>query len=549
TTLRKSLQKESQQINHSLQYKELYIENGIVLEANGKHLSLKETQALIIIKDQQLGSTILIDTKQYLILVLTQACSNCFQANQKWKIAKLELTVKYISKCQEYKSYMTFNNKAEGMNYTLAYTTARLFRGVTRHALQNILASFGITSQICEKTYNIYQNRLFLQIVDGAKKSAELALRQCIEFINLSENSEFSTQEIFDQNKDNLDTNFNYQVVKKFSIKFDTSWNHCRNANQRSKEDLDSNKTLGHIPIVNRVFADLKHVSKNIQKNLTGCCLKDPNEKTPTEEDLRYIQVEGLIKYLQNDHSDCWNKYHNNESYRTMMAKIRAFSENIDFSEEDYYNISLLENERSNQQAINIKKIHERNKQRATKYIANCKELAEFDFNQTTFVLIQLAAKKIFRYKQLRNGQLEAIYNYIDQQKDTLVLVKTGDNLQINLAKFSVIRGNILICQELQFEVYKKKDKETEIIKQLIDLIDKVKEGLIIIYCARKKDCDNLLDLLLQHLDLIILDIFYSKIQGETKKNTLCKWRKKKTRIMIATIAFGIGMDIDDIRL
>ncbi|KAF0479672.1 hypothetical protein F8M41_023801 [Gigaspora margarita] len=48
TTLRKSLQKESQQINYSLQYKELYIENGIVLEANGKHLSLKETQALIV---------------------------------------------------------------------------------------------------------------------------------------------------------------------------------------------------------------------------------------------------------------------------------------------------------------------------------------------------------------------------------------------------------------------------------------------------------------------------------------------------------------------
>ncbi|RIB20772.1 hypothetical protein C2G38_2302615 [Gigaspora rosea] len=104
-----------------------------------------------IIKDQQIGSTILVDTKQYLTLVLTQACSNCFQANQKWKIAKLELTVKYISKCLECKSYMTFNNEAEGMNYTSAYATAGLVGGVTRHALQNILASFGITSQICEK--------------------------------------------------------------------------------------------------------------------------------------------------------------------------------------------------------------------------------------------------------------------------------------------------------------------------------------------------------------------------------------------------------------
>jgi len=31
--------------------------------------------------------------------------------------------------------------------------------------------------------------------------------------------------------------------------------------------DLDSNKTLGNIEIVNQIFADLKHITKNIQKN------------------------------------------------------------------------------------------------------------------------------------------------------------------------------------------------------------------------------------------------------------------------------------------
>ena len=32
--------------------------------------------------------------------------------------------------------------------------------------------------------------------------------------------------------------------------------------------DLDSNKTLGNVGIVNQIFADLKHVTKNIRKNL-----------------------------------------------------------------------------------------------------------------------------------------------------------------------------------------------------------------------------------------------------------------------------------------
>ena len=32
--------------------------------------------------------------------------------------------------------------------------------------------------------------------------------------------------------------------------------------------DLDSNKTLGNVAVVNQIFADLKHVTKNIRKNL-----------------------------------------------------------------------------------------------------------------------------------------------------------------------------------------------------------------------------------------------------------------------------------------
>ena len=32
--------------------------------------------------------------------------------------------------------------------------------------------------------------------------------------------------------------------------------------------DLDSNKTLANVPIVSQIYADLKHASKNIRKNL-----------------------------------------------------------------------------------------------------------------------------------------------------------------------------------------------------------------------------------------------------------------------------------------
>ena len=32
--------------------------------------------------------------------------------------------------------------------------------------------------------------------------------------------------------------------------------------------DLDSNKTLENVAVINQIFADLKHVTKNICKNL-----------------------------------------------------------------------------------------------------------------------------------------------------------------------------------------------------------------------------------------------------------------------------------------
>jgi len=32
-------------------------------------------------------------------------------------------------------------------------------------------------------------------------------------------------------------------------------------------DDLDSNKTLTNVPIISEIYVDLKHASKNIQKN------------------------------------------------------------------------------------------------------------------------------------------------------------------------------------------------------------------------------------------------------------------------------------------
>jgi hypothetical protein len=120
--------------------------------------------------------------------------------------------------------------------------------------------------------------------------------------------------------------------------------------------DLDTNKTLSNVPLVHQIYADLKHITRNIRKNLgeyiivitaflnhkretnkthspslankkyamwqkfeqqimrhyRGCMITagirkdDPNVETPSEAELRKVQMQGLVQHLTNDHSLCW---------------------------------------------------------------------------------------------------------------------------------------------------------------------------------------------------------------------------------------------------
>jgi hypothetical protein len=118
--------------------------------------------------------------------------------------------------------------------------------------------------------------------------------------------------------------------------------------------DLDTNKTLASIPFVHQIYADPKHITRNIRKNLSvhmqksqlkkaftksyfpltankkyghwqkfeqhimhhfcsctitaGLNADNPEVKTPLESKLREVQVKRLINHLTDDHSMCWSE-------------------------------------------------------------------------------------------------------------------------------------------------------------------------------------------------------------------------------------------------
>ncbi|CAG8685261.1 13093_t:CDS:2, partial [Funneliformis caledonium] len=145
-------------------------------------------------------------------------------------------------------------------------------------------------------------------------------------------------------------------------------------------EDLDFNKTLANILIVSEIYADIKHASKNIRKNLymyiqhimryfneyvftAGLKKKNNEPDTLVNEKLRYIQVES--------HNEVFN-----------LKILRFVDKRIDFwaSYKAQHVLDIIDKNESLNHIIEV--VHKYNQERATNYSNERKELQEFDFSQ-----------------------------------------------------------------------------------------------------------------------------------------------------------------------
>ncbi|UZO20938.1 uncharacterized protein OCT59_013347 [Rhizophagus irregularis] len=341
-----------------------------------------ESKVSNLIQESNIGTTMLINTDQFLRLVLSQPCSQCFtmlDSKRQYSVCSIGFTFKVSITCDCGK-YTEYSNETSS-NFSLAVASSGLVGGINRQSLEMILATLGITQQLTKKSHHENQKKIFHPICKKAEESANKALRLTCEYIK--------------------------QINEKIlPVSFDVSWSHVRNANQASREfifskkldgyphrpilgfyfvkksrkckkngesvivhkgnhdkssrqmehailiailqkvtpileefdllldigidgDLESNKTLGTVAIVNQIFADLKHVAKLIRSKIVknvqwrsfeqvimqyfnGCIYAagarkaDKEIDTPSEDELKYVQVEGLVRHLCGNHSLCW---------------------------------------------------------------------------------------------------------------------------------------------------------------------------------------------------------------------------------------------------
>ncbi|CAG8841829.1 39099_t:CDS:2, partial [Gigaspora margarita] len=171
---------------------------------------LLESKITNAIEFAQLGSTILISTKQYLLLVLIQPCCGCNNNSLKNKILNItivEFQIKSTIECQQCDTIFEHINEAQDISLTKAVVVSGLSGGISHNAVQNSFAIMGITNQISNKTYYCYQKICFDSLVTAANSCTEEALKKCIEHA-LS------------------------QGKKVLAVGFDCSWSHVQNANQ-----------------------------------------------------------------------------------------------------------------------------------------------------------------------------------------------------------------------------------------------------------------------------------------------------------------------------
>ncbi|CAG8806788.1 41393_t:CDS:10, partial [Gigaspora margarita] len=123
------------------------------------------------------------------------------------------------------------------------------------------------------------------------------------------------------------------------------------------------------------------------------------------------------------------------------------------------------------------------------------------------------------------------------------------NNLNISEDDFEIAKGSDLLCKELCFSVQSQKENNLAWTSDVIILIKSIEVGCAIIYCSRIKDCKDVYEALNLKIEEIQLDIYHRQLQEDYKANVMKKWNQGKTYLMIATLVFGMGIDIPDVRL
>jgi ATP-dependent DNA helicase RecQ len=120
-------------------------------------------------------------------------------------------------------------------------------------------------------------------------------------------------------------------------------------------------------------------------------------------------------------------------------------------------------------------------------------------------------------------------------------LVKKDIIKQLNLKKPNQFEASF-IRSNLSYEAYEVSNKE----KYIIDFCQKEKGNSGIVYCQTRKSVKEIARVLVAHQ--IKVGIYHGGMNLEDRKMILSAWMSNELEVMVATNAFGMGIDKPDVR-
>ncbi|CAG8676031.1 38602_t:CDS:10, partial [Gigaspora margarita] len=393
----------------------------------------------------KLGSSILVSTKVYLELILNKPCSVCGDKdiiNHKYTIQVFELSIRITIICSNCGTQTDHHNEVSDFNFSRAISATRLVRGMNREEIRTILSLIGVTYQSSVKQYFQYQDLFLNEVVGAANKNAEQNLHE-ISFHVVEKPRQYETKnaKIITINEGNYNSSSKQMehailitiidkitpILEEYNIVLDI----------KIDGDLDSNKTLANQTIVHKIFGDLKHKSKLIRNKIANhvhwkhfeqpimkfyckcvyvaiilCWIvKNPDlelgePNLTTYNDIQYKDLEDLITTIRTSANEAINclklnytdkktdypksfaarhalaVLHNNVGLLEMLNIVRSASDLCEFSDQNIYNISKIQEQREYRRTANIVKIETRNQTHAQKIINQKACLSSFNFGQ-----------------------------------------------------------------------------------------------------------------------------------------------------------------------
>ncbi|PKB99265.1 ATP-dependent DNA helicase, partial [Rhizophagus irregularis] len=120
-------------------------------------------------------------------------------------------------------------------------------------------------------------------------------------------------------------------------------------------------------------------------------------------------------------------------------------------------------------------------------------------------------------------------------------------NLTIKNDKFTLVRDSTSHRSEIIFNVNERKEIHNQYITNIVDIIKRYLPGRFIIYCATHSNCERLYNKLQENLTNISVGYFHGGLRDDERETTMNNWKYNHIQVMVATSAFGMGINSNDI--